>query len=84
MSRLRLGLLLCAWAIQQPIPPYQGPDVNDPHNGQPAWCQAHDTEGYKKNCGICDAPCYHQGAEDTRCKTSCRHGKCKCHPECHT
>ena len=80
-----VGLIWAQGQGGRDIPPFGG-DCNKDHDGQPAWCQAIDVNGYKKNCGICDTKCENgnTGGEDPRCKVYCRKGKCLCHADCIT
>lgn len=76
-----VSALLLAQNGGKDIPIYEGDPGTGDHKGQPAFCQAKDENGFKKNCGICDRKC---GAKhnDWKCKVSCRAKACKCHPEC--
>lgn len=86
MKRLTVLFLILiasmALALQQPprtIPPYAG-DSNPQHDGQPAWCQNKDINGFKANCGCkrtCDA-----NDRGSDCKTWCRTPACKCDHGC--
>lgn len=76
-----VGLLL-AQGQGRTIPP----SGDDTHPGSPAWCQAAKAGGYEANCGLCKTMCDegHRGQEDKKCKSYCRPGSCKCHPQCET
>jgi len=79
---LALWLLGAALAIQdapRTIPPYPGDD-NPMHDGQPAWCQNKDGNGYLANCG-CKRSC-DETDRGSDCKTYCRTSKCKCDHGC--
>lgn len=80
-----VAMLTCVAVVLQPIPipPFMG-DGNPQHDGQPMFCQRHDSK-YKANCKKCERRCENgEETEDSRCATNCRRGTCECHPPCQT
>jgi hypothetical protein len=77
-------LILIPCFAQKEIPEYPGDEGTGQHAGQPQWCQAHDENGHKKNCGICDMKCERgqEAEEKPTCKTYCRKGACRCSISC--
>jgi hypothetical protein len=90
VSRMKLvvSLLLVtlAFALQLPIPPFEG-DGNPQHDGQPKWCQSHD-DSHVHNCDCrkmeCDPNGMPGGGEHANCKVYCRPKACRCVKPCMT
>lgn len=81
MALILILLLVAAVGAWQGIPPIADPD--DPHYGQPQWCQNHDDLRGPKNCD-CRKSCEKNEPEDSKCKVYCRKDACTCDHGCHT
>jgi hypothetical protein len=93
VKRLLSAVLLLALAIsgtalqKEPIPQYPG-DENPRHDGQPSFCQNHDSAKHAKNCSCRSMnpdgeTCSHD-QESASCKVYCRRKACRCANPCAT
>ena len=82
---LFVSVVLALWLFAQaPIPRYPGDD-NPSHDGQPMWCQNHDTERHAKNCECKSMNPDGEGCNDSgTCKVYCRKSACRCISPCTT